>query len=171
MSDARPDRARLAQLLKAAGSTLDVAAVEALIAGVLAAPAEIGASWHALVAEPPPAELADALETLKAQLAAGHSDGVQAEDFARMPRGERLMLLREKLAADCLAGFIVPRADEHQGEYVPLCGQRLAWLTGFTGSAGAGGGAGRSARRSLSMAATHCRPPRRSIPICSKSTT
>ncbi len=76
------------------------------------------------------------LEALKAHLAAGHSDGVQPEDFARMPRAERLMLLREKMAADGLAGFIVPRADEHQGEYVPLCGQRLAWLTGFTGSAG-----------------------------------
>jgi Xaa-Pro aminopeptidase len=58
-------------------------------------------------------------------------------DFARLPRAQRLKLLREKLAADGLAGFIVPRADEHQGEYVPLCGQRLAWLTGFTGSAGA----------------------------------
>ena len=36
-----------------------------------------------------------------------------------------------------LAGFVVPRADEHQGEYVPACAERLAWLTGFTGSAGA----------------------------------
>src|SRR5579883_2862942 len=44
--------------------------------------------------------------------------------------------LREALAARGLDGFIVPRADEHQGEYVPPCGQRLAWLTGFTGSAG-----------------------------------
>src|SRR5581483_6887807 len=35
-----------------------------------------------------------------------------------------------------VAGFIVPRADEYQGEYVPRRGQRLAWLTGFTGSAG-----------------------------------
>jgi len=50
--------------------------------------------------------------------------------------GRRLKLLRDRLAADGLAGFVVPRADEHQGEYVPLCGQRLAWLTGFTGSAG-----------------------------------
>src|SRR5262249_9718818 len=31
---------------------------------------------------------------------------------------------------------IVPRADEHQGEYVPPRAERLAWLTGFTGSAG-----------------------------------
>ncbi len=36
--------------------------------------------------------------------------------------------------------FLVPRADEHQGEYVPKCAERLAWLTGFTGSAGACGG-------------------------------
>jgi Xaa-Pro aminopeptidase len=40
------------------------------------------------------------------------------------------------MAADGLAGFIVPRADEHQGEYVPRAAERLAWLTGFTGSAG-----------------------------------
>jgi len=33
-------------------------------------------------------------------------------------------------------GFIIPRADEHLGEYVPPSGERLAWLTGFTGSAG-----------------------------------
>ena len=35
-----------------------------------------------------------------------------------------------------LDGFIVPRADEHLSEYVPPCAERLAWLTGFTGSAG-----------------------------------
>ena len=35
-----------------------------------------------------------------------------------------------------LDGFVVPRADEHQGEYVPRRSQRLAWLTGFSGSAG-----------------------------------
>lgn len=48
----------------------------------------------------------------------------------------RLALLRRKLAADGLAGFIVPRADIHQGEYVAAHDQRLEWLTGFTGSAG-----------------------------------
>ncbi|HEV2188297.1 MAG TPA: aminopeptidase P family protein [Stellaceae bacterium] len=137
MRGARPDRDRLAVALKSAGSSLDVAAVEALIAGVLAAPAEIGSSWHALVAEPTPPELAAELEAFKSALAVDHRDGVQPEDFKRMPRAERLLLLREKLGEHGLAGFVVPRADEHQGEYVPLCGQRLAWLTGFTGSAGA----------------------------------
>ncbi len=44
--------------------------------------------------------------------------------------------LRTQLARSNLAGFIVPRADEHLGEYVPEADERLAWLTGFTGSAG-----------------------------------
>ncbi|HEX9792018.1 MAG TPA: aminopeptidase P family protein [Kiloniellales bacterium] len=44
--------------------------------------------------------------------------------------------LRSELAARALQGFIVPRADAHLGEYVPAHAQRLAWLTGFTGSAG-----------------------------------
>jgi Xaa-Pro aminopeptidase len=48
----------------------------------------------------------------------------------------RLTALRAELASRGLDGFIVPRADEHLGEYVPAGAERLAWLTGFTGSAG-----------------------------------
>ena len=48
----------------------------------------------------------------------------------------RVAALRRVIAARGLAGYIVPRADEFQGEYVPACSERLAWLTGFTGSAG-----------------------------------
>src|SRR5208283_1267131 len=48
----------------------------------------------------------------------------------------RLTALRAELARQGLHGFIVPRADEHLGEYVPPAAERLAWLTGFTGSAG-----------------------------------
>ena len=48
----------------------------------------------------------------------------------------RVAALRQALAAQGLDGFVVPRADEHQGEYVPAHMARLAWLTGFTGSAG-----------------------------------
>ena len=48
----------------------------------------------------------------------------------------RLTALRQELARQGLDGFIVPRADEHLGEYVPASAERLAWLTGFTGSAG-----------------------------------
>jgi Xaa-Pro aminopeptidase len=49
---------------------------------------------------------------------------------------ERLTALRAALADAGVDGFLVPRADEHLGEYVPAAGERLAWLTGFTGSAG-----------------------------------
>jgi Xaa-Pro aminopeptidase len=49
---------------------------------------------------------------------------------------ERVAQLREWLAANELDGFIVPRADEHQGEYVAARSERLKWLTGFSGSAG-----------------------------------
>jgi Xaa-Pro aminopeptidase len=49
----------------------------------------------------------------------------------------RVAALRGELKRRGLDGFIVPRADRHQNEYVPPCEERLAWLTGFTGSAGA----------------------------------
>lgn len=49
---------------------------------------------------------------------------------------ERLNALREQMRIQKVNGFIVPRADEFQGEYVPPSAMRLAWLTGFTGSAG-----------------------------------
>jgi len=48
----------------------------------------------------------------------------------------RLSALRAELARQGLEGCLVPHADEHLGEYVPACAERLAWLTGFTGSAG-----------------------------------
>ncbi len=43
---------------------------------------------------------------------------------------------RARLAAEGLDGFVVPRSDEYQNEYVPACNERLAFLTGFTGSWG-----------------------------------
>ncbi len=106
---------------------------EALIAGVAAAPA-----------------LHDPTRLL-ALFGVEHGDGEAAallDDIARRRESyarevaltpapaARLEALRGELAARGLAGFIVPRSDEHQGEYVPLAAQRLAWLTGFSGSAG-----------------------------------
>src|SRR6266436_4870229 len=132
----QPDQGELARLLREAGSAYDPGGVEGLIEGVLAAPAEVGTSWHVLVADPMTPELARALEVLRTAMASGYHDGLAGEDFDRHSRPERLARLREALAARGLDGFIVPRADEHQGEYVPPRGQRLAWLTGFTGSAG-----------------------------------
>jgi Xaa-Pro aminopeptidase len=49
---------------------------------------------------------------------------------------DRLAALRAQLARDRLDGFVVPLTDEHMSEYVGAYAQRLAWLTGFQGSAG-----------------------------------
>ncbi len=54
----------------------------------------------------------------------------------RAESAPRLAALRAELKRRGLDGFIAPRADRYQNEYVPPCAERLAWLTGFTGSAG-----------------------------------
>ena len=131
-----PDRGELGRLLREAGSAYDARSVEVLIEGILAAPAEIGTSWHMLVADPMTPALVSALEALLEAKAKVYRNGLSPEDFKLLPSATRLDRLRRELAAQGLDGFIVPRADEHQGEYVPPRGQRLAWLTGFTGSAG-----------------------------------
>src|SRR5439155_19104001 len=46
-------------------------------------------------------------------------------------------LIRLAMAAQALDGFVIPHEDEHQNEYLPAANDRLAWATGFTGSAGA----------------------------------
>jgi Xaa-Pro aminopeptidase len=65
----------------------------------------------------------------------------QFQSFEDAPEGAasapRIKALRTELARRGLTGFVVPRADRHQNEYVPAADERLAWLTGFTGSAGA----------------------------------
>ena len=95
----------------------------AILAGVLERPGAHGAGG------PPPA-----------RLAAGWQRPGGGMDDARVARmmdsAEKLAAFRAELAAQGLQGFIVPRADEHLGEYVPASAERLAWLTGFTGSAG-----------------------------------
>ena len=49
----------------------------------------------------------------------------------------RLAALREELKRQGLDGFVIPISDEHMSEYIGSYAQRLAWLTGFGGSAGA----------------------------------
>ena len=120
----------LAALLTQAGVSRSPAEVRAIVAGVLAAPEpQDPDAWMVLVTERPSSDLANQLRALKADLAAATTP--QPPDHAA-----RLKALREVLKRRELDGFIVPRGDEHQGEYVPPRAQRLAWLTGFTGSAG-----------------------------------
>src|SRR6266702_962166 len=58
------------------------------------------------------------------------------EPVAGVALTARLSALREELARRKLTGFVIPRADQQQNEYVAPSEERLAWLTGFTGSAG-----------------------------------
>jgi len=123
----------LERLLRTAGSTYGVSDLAGLLAGVEAAPAPADDdAWIDLVA---PA----ASDALKAQLAAYRAEARgRGPDNARSPgtTAARVAALRAELRRRGLSGFVVPRADEHQGEYVPPRAERLAWLTGFTGSAG-----------------------------------
>src|ERR1041384_3342010 len=59
------------------------------------------------------------------------------DNSERTASAGRLASLRAELKRRGLDGFVVSRADRHQNEYVPPSEERLAWLTGFTGSAGA----------------------------------
>jgi Xaa-Pro aminopeptidase len=61
---------------------------------------------------------------------------ILTESFAMVSVNDRLALLRASFAGLGIGGILVPRSDEHLGEYVPASAERLAWLTGFTGSAG-----------------------------------
>ncbi len=120
------------QLLRQRGRETDPSALASLMRGVAAAPEGLaGPEWVELIAPEPDAQLTSALTAWRAEIAAA-GDGL---DVAPAPP-ERLALLRAELARRGLDGFVIPRADEHQGEYVPRGSQRLAWLTGFSGSAG-----------------------------------
>ncbi|MBB4287380.1 aminopeptidase P family protein [Roseospira goensis] len=110
----------------------DAKALRTLLAGIAATPPGVDHAWMDLVAVPPrsPALVA-ALADARAALAppALHPGGP--------PHGaDRLAGLRRALDEAGLAGVLVPRADAHQGEFVAANAERLAWLTGFTGSAG-----------------------------------
>ena len=110
------------------------AGLTALVEGVVAAPEGLDPdAWLTLVGGPLPDGLKVRLRALKAELASA-----LPPSFAATPQswGERLSVLRAELARRGLGGFLVPRADEHQGENVARRADRLAWLTGFTGSAG-----------------------------------
>ncbi|MBT6442781.1 MAG: aminopeptidase P family protein [Alphaproteobacteria bacterium] len=129
------DDTALAAQLAAAGCRLDAAGAAALIAGIAAAPApHVPGAWLSLFVETP----ADAPQALTDALAA-RIEVARAGIAIKRPEDAteaRLAKLRAALIKAGAEGFIVPRGDEHLGEYVAGRGERLAWLTGFTGSAG-----------------------------------
>jgi Xaa-Pro aminopeptidase len=123
----------LASALADAGVTMSGDAARDLLAGVAGAPlGRVPESWVDLIAPGVDAALRARLNSFATQVAQELTDGL---DQSPAPP-ERLDDLRAELARRNLDGFIVPRTDEYQGEYVPPHSDRLRWLTGFTGSAG-----------------------------------
>ena len=119
-------------LLRRRGRNPDPSALDSLMRGVAAAPQGLaGPEWVELVDSDADAELTEALTAWREELAQA-DDGLDASPAP----ATRLAALRAELKRRGVDGFVVPRADEHQGEYVPRRSQRLAWLTGFRGSAG-----------------------------------
>ena len=124
---------RLAELLAAAGIERPLDEVKALFAGIAAAPTRRDPLEPlGLLAPALPPETARQLRALADQLAAGYDAAIGRRDAT----AERLTALRAELTRLGVDGFVVPRNDEYMGEYVPRAAERLAWLTGFTGSAG-----------------------------------
>ena len=119
----------LADALAADALAASVDAVRDTIAGVAAAPPAVDAdAWMGLIAPTPSPALRAALAAALADARLALSDITSDAD--------PLTLLRAQFADRDIDGFIVPRSDEYQNEYVPLSAERLAWVTGFTGSAG-----------------------------------
>ncbi|MFO1189152.1 MAG: aminopeptidase P family protein [Alphaproteobacteria bacterium] len=132
--------AAVAASLAAAGLAVDPDGLARLVAGVAAAPGgEDAWAWLPLLArlagwiDLPPLP-GDVRRSLRDWLDAERARDCGLADAS--PRAGRLDALRAELRTQGLDGFLVPLADEHNGEYIPPAAQRLAWLTGFTGSAG-----------------------------------
>jgi len=121
--------ANLEKLLKTAGETRSLDEAKETLKGILAAPTDIAAPalWLTLFksATTNP-EIAQQLTALKEEIA---DDSVAVHQ-------SKLADMRTEMAKLGIDGFFVPRADEFHGEYVPARTDRLAWITGFTGSAG-----------------------------------
>ena len=131
MSEKSATTGALAQALAEAGIDAPIHEAEALVRGVAAAAVQ-DRDWLRLILPETDSEaaFAERFEALR-RIYAEAPDGIDA------PQQEtRLAALRVELAKRGLDGFVVPLSDEHQGEYVARRSQRLAWLTGFTGSAG-----------------------------------
>ncbi len=127
-----PAKARLADALAACANAVALPDALTLLDGLNGAPASGLAAdadlWTRLFAPVPSPELIDALAAAKAAMAEPRPPA--------LPLVRRLPALREELARLGLDGFIIPHGDEHQSEFIPAASARLAWLTGFTGSAG-----------------------------------
>jgi len=135
MTDRRKLDRDLDDLLRTQGARVDLVGAREIFRGILATPASDDESaWQQLIAPDADEHLMAALRELRQRIFESFNDdglGRRTTDLAR------IQALRKELKSRDLDGFIVPKADAHQGEFVAPHAERLQWLTGFSGSAGA----------------------------------
>ncbi len=132
MTDRRTLDRELDQLLRESGARVDLVGAREVIRGVLATPsADDENAWLDLIAPDADGKLLESLRALRARIieSAGN-DGLATRD------PKRLTDLRNELKRRDVDAFLIPKADEHQGEFIARRSERLMWLTGFSGSAG-----------------------------------
>ena len=122
------DDSVLTRLLGESGLAVDIPALDALLRGINAAPGGHDPdAWLELVGTDLSAPLVAALRQRRAAL--------QPRADGPVDRRERLARFRAALSERGADGFVLMRTDEHGSEYLPGYAERVAWLTGFTGSA------------------------------------
>ena len=116
--------------LSQAGINISIDGIRDLISGVVGSATQ-DESWLELITPYPDGALRKQLNALKVQIQEESATNLEVN-----PSGQRLVALRSKMKMANLDGFMIPRTDEHQGEFVAPRAERLRWLTGFSGSAG-----------------------------------
>ena len=129
----QPTLEALTQALSDTANAVDINDALEILAGLNGCPQQGGAAdpdiWPRMFAAEPTPALRDALAHARAAMSAFNQE--------EPALGQRLALVREEMKRQGLDGFLVPHGDEHQSEFIPAASARLAWVTGFTGSAGA----------------------------------
>lgn len=135
MTDRRKFDRQLDKDLHDAGARVDLVGAREIFRGLATTPvAEDEDAWRALIAPNASQKLLDDLSDLRSRVLESISD--DGLNRTKTDPG-RVSALRKELKHRDLDGFIIPKADEHQGEFVSKRSERLQWLTGFSGSAGA----------------------------------
>ena len=135
MTDRRKLDRDLDDLLRAQGARVDLLGAREILRGILATPAgDDEAAWQQLIAPDADEDLMAALRELRQRIFETFNDDGLSR---RSTDPTRIQALRKELKSRDLDGFIIPKADAHQGEFVAPHAERLQWLTGFSGSAGA----------------------------------
>ncbi len=120
--------------LNETSARVDIVGAREIFRGILATSAgDDEEAWLSLIAPDASDDIADSLRELRDRIKKSMvDDGLSV----RKTDPKRLKALREELSRRDLDAFIVPKADEHQGEFIARHSERLQWLTGFSGSAG-----------------------------------